>query len=430
MDNKQNLNNQNQELEQPEIEKGISPVAALPAKNIVVIVVFIAVIIFMIYMLFFSSSDENKNFDRPKLEQKIEAVKPPEEIETPLPSITSTVIEEPKITMPEITAPEVAPPPPPPPIIPQPAPAIETTASNFSFAPSKSAGNTTNNDQRKRSPMVVVGGSESSEARQAADKERLDSLVINSNFTPKRTTAEQVVATRIGDLTATIAQGKIIDAILESAINTDFPGYVRAIVSRDVYAEQGKKILVPKGSRLVGVYAAEIKSTQKRVMIAWNRLIRPDGIDIMLDSPSIDQIGRAGTEGVVDTKFFEIFTNALLMSIVNYAIAYQSETFQNKQAAKDPNISGIPSGSTTTTNGIDPATGKPITTTTEPYKPPSIKALDEGSKTMQDAAKKIVDGLLDERPTITIDQGTRIKVFVRKDLVFPNKYSGGATLLK
>ena len=108
--------------------------------------------------------------------------------------------------------------------------------------------------------------------------------------------------------------------MLETPINTDIPGMIRAIVNHDVYAESGRAILIPKGSRLVGTYNNFVIRGNKRVNIIWSRVIRPDGIDIMIRSGGADQLGRAGIEGDVDNKYAEIFASAFLVSAINIAI--------------------------------------------------------------------------------------------------------------
>ena len=72
------------------------------------------------------------------------------------------------------------------------------------------------------------------------------------------TKADTAKATEVNNLNRTILQGKIVNAVLETAINTDIPGMLRAIVTRDVYAEQGVDVMIPKGSRLIGKYASEV----------------------------------------------------------------------------------------------------------------------------------------------------------------------------
>jgi type IV secretion system protein VirB10 len=114
----------------------------------------------------------------------------------------------------------------------------------------------------------------------------------------------------------TIAQGTLIPAVLETAIDTDLPGYVRAVVSRDVKSFDGSKVLIPRSSRLVGQYKSGLSSGQTRAYVIWSRLIRPDGVSIALGSPAVDFSGASGLTGKVDSHFFKRFGSAVLLSVV------------------------------------------------------------------------------------------------------------------
>ena len=70
-----------------------------------------------------------------------------------------------------------------------------------------------------------------------------------------------------------ILQGKVIEAITLPRIVSDLPGTVCALTQRDVYAERGRRILIPWGSRMCGVYNAELKKGQSRLFTVWNTQI-------------------------------------------------------------------------------------------------------------------------------------------------------------
>tara|TARA_A100001391_G_scaffold1033_3_gene1430 strand:+ start:24282 stop:25397 length:1116 start_codon:yes stop_codon:yes gene_type:complete len=114
----------------------------------------------------------------------------------------------------------------------------------------------------------------------------------------------------------TVAQGTMIPAILETAINTDVPGYVRAVVSQDVKSYDGSRVLVPRSSRLVGQYQSGLQAGQTRAYVVWTRLIRPDGVSVALQSPSTTFDGTTGLEGKVDSHFFSRFGSAMLLSVI------------------------------------------------------------------------------------------------------------------
>ncbi|HEY0316205.1 MAG TPA: TrbI/VirB10 family protein [Sphingomonas sp.] len=114
-----------------------------------------------------------------------------------------------------------------------------------------------------------------------------------------------------------VAQGTIIPAVLETAINSDLPGYARALVSRDVRSFDGSKVLVPRGSRLIGQYKSALQAGQSRALVVWNRLLRPDGTSIQLGSPATDDVGETGLAGKVNSHFFQRFGSAILLSVID-----------------------------------------------------------------------------------------------------------------
>lgn len=116
--------------------------------------------------------------------------------------------------------------------------------------------------------------------------------------------------------TTTVTQGTLIPAVLETAIDTNVPGYVRAVVSQDVRSFDGTRVLVPRSSRLIGQYQSGLQGGQRRAYVIWTRLIRPDGASINLASPAISFDGTTGLEGQVNSNFFKRFGSALLLSVV------------------------------------------------------------------------------------------------------------------
>ncbi|MBY0239870.1 MAG: TrbI/VirB10 family protein [Burkholderiaceae bacterium] len=117
--------------------------------------------------------------------------------------------------------------------------------------------------------------------------------------------------------------GFIIPAILISGINSDLPGQIIGQVSQDVYdTATGKWKLVPQGSRLIGEYSSDVAYGQARVLIAWQRIIFPDGKALDIGAmPGADSAGYAGFNDRVNNHYFRLFGSALLMSGVTAGIA-------------------------------------------------------------------------------------------------------------
>lgn len=131
---------------------------------------------------------------------------------------------------------------------------------------------------------------------------------------------ETAHATIIRGRSSTIPQGTIIAATLETPLNSDRPGLARAIVGQDVRGFDGTRVLIPRGSRLIGEFKADNSAGKRRVMVTWNRLIRPDGVAIRIASPATDAMGAAGIAGRVDTHALEKLAGAVLQSALTLGV--------------------------------------------------------------------------------------------------------------
>ena len=131
--------------------------------------------------------------------------------------------------------------------------------------------------------------------------------------------SDTATARAMSDPASTVSQGTLIPAVLETAINSDLPGYVRAVVSQDVRSFDGSRVLVPRSSRLVGQYKSGLSAGQTRAYVLWSRLIRPDGVSVAIASPGTDEAGQSGLAGQVYGNFFKRFGSALLLSVVGAA---------------------------------------------------------------------------------------------------------------
>ena len=181
-------------------------------------------------------------------------------------------------------------------------------------------------------------------------------------------------ATTLHDLPDTVPQGAMIPGVLETALDSDLPGYARAVVSRDVRGFDGSNILIPRGSRVIGQYKSAVAQGQSRAFVIWTRVIRPDGVSIQIGSSGTDPLGRAGLSGRVNTHFLARFGGSILLSVINAGIA---------------------------------------SLTTRPSTEVVIGSTQEATGM---AASALLPGNVS--PTIKVPQGTPIRIFVARDLDF------------
>jgi type IV secretion system protein VirB10 len=138
-------------------------------------------------------------------------------------------------------------------------------------------------------------------------------------FRVGETAAGTTDARRMENPSLTVSQGTLIPAVLETAIDSDLPGYVRAVVSQDVRSFDGSRVLIPRSSRLIGEYKSGLQQGQTRAYVVWSRLIRPDGVSVALASPAVDAQGATGLAGEVDNHFLKRFGSSLLLSVIGAA---------------------------------------------------------------------------------------------------------------
>lgn len=230
----------------------------------------------------------------------------------------------------------------------------------------------------------------------------------------EKQTAGIVKATRFSRTDALVAQGTMIRGFLETAINTDLPGMVRAVVREDVRSLDGRRILIPKGSRLVGEYKSGLARGQKRIFVVWSRVIRSDGMSVEIASPGADRLGRAGLTGEIDTHFWERFGSAIMLSVIGGAAEYVAA------------LGDTPTSSAQSVSTVDPVTGAVTTVTTQPSQSAAEAraiAAEKSSAILQEIANEAFKESSKIPPTIYVAQGESVIVYLRRDLDFSDFYA-------
>ncbi|AQX18469.1 MULTISPECIES: type IV secretion system protein VirB10 [unclassified Bartonella] len=207
------------------------------------------------------------------------------------------------------------------------------------------------------------------------------------------TKLDGVRASTLGNRNYIIAMGASIPCILETAISSEQQGFVSCIVSRDILSDNGRIVLLDKGTQIIGEYRAGLKKGQSRLFILWNRAKTPDGIIITLSSPATDFLGRSGVDGDIDNHWFERLGSALLVSIVRDGTNYLNNRLDSLK---------MPTTQEQTTD----------TVSSEKY------TLSVGTY----MAKIIADNYANIPPTLTKNQGEMVNVFVARDLDFSTVY--------
>lgn len=119
-----------------------------------------------------------------------------------------------------------------------------------------------------------------------------------------------------------VKAGTVIPGVMIGGINSDLPGQIIGQVSQNVWdTATGQHILIPQGARLVGTYDNQVTRGQARVLVAWSRIIYPDGSSVDLSGmPGADQAGYAGFRDRANNHTWKVFGDALLMSMFSAGV--------------------------------------------------------------------------------------------------------------
>lgn len=134
--------------------------------------------------------------------------------------------------------------------------------------------------------------------------------------------------------------GSVIPAVMVTGINSQLPGEITAQVRQNVYNSLNPgEVVIPQGSKLIGVYDSSVQYGQSRVLVAWSRIIYPNGETVDLEGMSgVDGLGQAGFSEITDNHYFRIFGSAFLISIIGagaqLAQPQQSSSLTNPSAGQ------------------------------------------------------------------------------------------------
>ena len=185
-----------------------------------------------------------------------------------------------------------------------------------------------------------------------------------------------------------IKAGTIIPSVMIGGINSDLPGQLLAQVRENVYdTKSGRHILIPQGSRLVGIYDSHVAYGQQRLLVAWNRIIYPDGSSLNLKGmPGADAAGYAGLFDQVDNHYFRIFGSAILMSAI--------------------------------TAGIQLSQGGSVPGPFQSQSPAQL-AINAIGQQLGQTGSQVIQKNMNVQPTLTIRNGEPFNIIVTADLILP-----------
>lgn len=180
-----------------------------------------------------------------------------------------------------------------------------------------------------------------------------------------------------------VKAGTIIPLTLETAINSDLPGEITAVVKTDIYdSKTGNILLIPAGSRVIGRYSSDVSFGQERVQAVINRITLPNQKSINIGTMNlVDKLGASGVSDRIDTKLGKVFTSVIMSAIL-----------------------GVGAGAVKEDNDDDSDEWK-------------NDAIDGGGTQAINVGNAYANKVLNVQPSLKIRNGYTVGLFVNKDLL-------------
>ncbi|WP_246022812.1 TrbI/VirB10 family protein [Cognatilysobacter terrigena] len=185
---------------------------------------------------------------------------------------------------------------------------------------------------------------------------------------------------------ALLVRGTLLRCVLETRIISEADGFTSCILTEPVYSINGRTLLLDRGSKIYGTYNARAKGN--RIEVVWDRITTPNGYDVNMVSPGVDPLGSAGYPGQVDSHWGSRISAALMVSLL-------SDVFKYEAAKHGPATSSI-------SNGV---------VVQSPFESNTANTIDR-------LANQAAEEAMAHGPTVTINQGTLVSVYVAKDVDF------------
>lgn len=183
-----------------------------------------------------------------------------------------------------------------------------------------------------------------------------------------------------------LPEGTVMEAVLANRLDGDAPGPVNSMITTDVYLPGTRLLLIPQGARVLGVASKVSSFGQQRLAVAFHRIIVPGlheySIPLDKQPPALGQAGEVGLHDKVNSHYFSIFGASLAIGAIG-GLAQIGNGYTG--FAYDPSVQFR--------NGV--------------------------SQSMAESANRVLDRFLNRMPTITIREGTRVKIVLTDDLQLP-----------
>jgi type IV secretion system protein VirB10 len=196
----------------------------------------------------------------------------------------------------------------------------------------------------------------------------------------------RVTASMLGNRSLTLPKGTAFTCALKTKVISAASGFVGCQVLRNVFSDDGRVLLIERGSHMDGEYrVASFRSGTVRIPVLWTRIRTPNGVTVDIDSPGTGQLGESGVDGYVDNRWVERIGAALLLSLINDSVQF---VLQNQANDSTGDTIILPS-TTSSTNKL---------------------------------AEKVLENTINIPPLIYQNQGGIVGIYVARDVDFSSVY--------
>ena len=200
----------------------------------------------------------------------------------------------------------------------------------------------------------------------------------------------RVAASMLGNRSLTLPKGTAFTCALKTKVISATSGFVSCQVQRNVFSDDGRVLLVERGSHMDGEYRiASVRPGTVRIPVLWTRIRTPNGVTVDIDSPGTGPLGESGIDGYVDNRWFERIGAAMLLSLIDDSVKLVIQNQANQ------------------TDDIGQANTVVLPSTTA-----------NTSK----LAEKVLDSTINIPPLIYQNQGSIVGIYVARDVDFSSVY--------
>ena len=190
----------------------------------------------------------------------------------------------------------------------------------------------------------------------------------------------------LGNRSLTLPKGTAFTCALKTKVISATSGLVGCQVQRNVFSDDGRVLLIERGSHMDGEYRiASVRPGTVRIPVLWTRIRTPHGVTVDIDSPGTGQLGESGIDGYVDNRWVERIGAAMLLSLIDDSVQL---VIQNQTSDTQGDTIVLPSTTSSTSK----------------------------------LAEKVLDSTINIPPLIYQNQGGIVGIYVARDVDFSSVY--------